>query len=545
MRTSLAVGLAVLAVLTWAGPAAASHDDLGPGAVVLSDRAGTGGRVIVVFPPDADERKVIAEVESAAAAAGVTLSDVDAVENTDPDTLRVRGTTPLGIRTAFLQRRIPADRIAPWVDVARDGQLFLRLPPGARPAGLPDGGAEIPVTGAEDVTYRLSPWVLMAPLLLIVGAAALPYAGLRWYAARVTRRPGAAEDQLHRLRRVSIAVQFAVPVALILALFVLDAITWPDVLLAEVAPSAQPPAAALSLLGMAGLLVPIVAATAATVLAVLPHDRRLRGTTQSSRAGVAQAVRLLAVMLAPVVVWLVVVTVLPPRSGWVTVGLVVPFLAVVAVAQPFVMNAAMRTRPLDGALRERIIELCRRHGLAIRDARMIDSRGGKVANAAISGVVPPLRYVYLTDHIIEILTADELDAVVAHEIAHGKEHHILIKLVVGLLGIGALFALMMLNDAAVMRWLFDAGMLGVLLGFPVALIVVMLLAHGVVGVALEKRADDRAAEAVGAAPLARALDKLADANKAKRRTGWLWNVLQQHPGMEQRIARLEQRAGPV
>jgi Zn-dependent protease with chaperone function len=28
----------------------------------------------------------------------------------------------------------------------------------------------------------------------------------------------------------------------------------------------------------------------------------------------------------------------------------------------------------------------------------------------------------------------------------------------------------------------------------------------------------------------------------KRRTGWLWNVLQQHPGMEQRIKRLKDRA---
>ncbi|MDP9417660.1 MAG: hypothetical protein M3P48_07495 [Actinomycetota bacterium] len=81
-----------------------------------------------------------------------------------------------------------------------------------------------------------------------------------------------------------------------------------------------------------------------------------------------------------------------------------------------------------------------------------------------------------------------------------------------------------------------------LLLIPMLMLGLLLLTQGVLGVALEKRADEHAARTVGARPFAEALEKLADANKMKRRTGWLWNVLQQHPGLEQRLARLHEAA---
>jgi NAD(P)-dependent dehydrogenase (short-subunit alcohol dehydrogenase family) len=70
----------------------------------------------------------------------------------------------------------------------------------------------------------------------------------------------------------------------------------------------------------------------------------------------------------------------------------------------------------------------------------------------------------------------------------------------------------------------------------------LLVIQGVIGVRLKRRADDYASATVGADALRRGLEKLAAANATKRRAGRAWNLLTQHPGLDQRIERLRQTA---
>ena len=53
---------------------------------------------------------------------------------------------------------------------------------------------------------------------------------------------------------------------------------------------------------------------------------------------------------------------------------------------------------------------------------------GRVITAAVLGIVPGLRYVMVTPALLENLTLDELDAVMAHEIGHIKKKHMLLFL---------------------------------------------------------------------------------------------------------------------
>lgn len=544
-RARLGVMLLLWLVAVPATPAAASHDDYGPGTVILTDAPAGEGHVTVVFTLDTDEQEATGEVQAMADQAGVELHDVEALENTDPDTLRVMGRTNLGERTGFLTRRVPAEAISPWERLADDGKLYLHVNRWADVDQLGRATADgaYRITAVDDVSYRISGWALLAPLLALVGAALVPYLALRGYAAAAVRRGGPPEDQLHRIRRGAVIAQLLVPIALIAALFSTDSMDWLQLALGEVLPDVVLPTVLLSFVRVLGLLLPFLVAMMAMALAVVPYDRRLRSTQQTSRAGAGQVARLFVLMLAPVVLWFMVVSVLPDLRGWVLAPVALVFLLALVVVQPLILNSVMGTRPLDDDLRERVLALCRDHGLRVRDARMLDSRGGRVANAAISGILPQVRYVYLTDHLIEILDDDEMNAVVAHEIGHGRGHHLLLKLLTGLAVPAVIVAAGALGGTGILRWFADSmGMLGFVLGFPLVFLTVLLLVHGVVGIALEKRADDYAVREIGLEPLARALDKLADANMMKRRTGWLWNVLQQHPGMEQRIKRLKDRA---
>ncbi len=137
--------------------------------------------------------------------------------------------------------------------------------------------------------------------------------------------------------------------------------------------------------------------------------------------------------------------------GWTVLPLVALFALAIAVVGPLLMNSLMTTAPLPPELRERALRACAEQGLRVRDVRMLDTRGGKVANAAISGVLPRLRYVFLTDRLVEILDDDELDAVLAHEISHGKGHHLLLKLAGTLAPLGVLLVLLNVAGEPLLR----------------------------------------------------------------------------------------------
>jgi STE24 endopeptidase len=174
-------------------------------------------------------------------------------------------------------------------------------------------------------------------------------------------------------------------------------------------------------------------------------------------------------------------------------------------------------------------------GVRVRDVRMIPGRGQKLANAAQIGAVPPFRYIVVTDYLVDHLSPDEVDAVVAHELGHARRHHVLIKLgtlVACIVSLQALaFAARALTDGPV-RGL--AG-LALMVGFPLGLV----LSQGIIGVRLEEQADDDAARATSVPTLRRALAHIGELNHTKARTGWWWNTLTQHPGLADRLDRLE------
>lgn len=115
------------------------------------------------------------------------------------------------------------------------------------------------------------------------------------------------------------------------------------------------------------------------------------------------------------------------HPGWVdgvaSGALVVGVIAIVGVL-PLTWRVLWRTRRLPpGALRDELQELCARHRVRVADLLVWHTRGG-VLNGALVGVLPRLRYIMLTDALLERLNAREVEAVMAHEIAHAHHRHI-------------------------------------------------------------------------------------------------------------------------
>lgn len=367
---------------------------------------------------------------------------------------------------------------------------------------------------------------------------------LRCYARRVEAGGGDAPDQVHRIGRAQMAAILALPV--LEAIMFAEAYGEGRLLLHGAALSARHHGAAVA----AGVLLVFLAVfgggTVLCYLATYPATARIRGLpSQVGRAGRRQT-RMLFALLVPQLIWVVIWVTTHALHGVAELAVLplwIAFMVGMVVFVPRLMRALLPTKPVDNGVRQRLLQFAGQHQVKVKDIRCLDTGPEQTANAMIMGLSPRSRYVLITDRLLRDLEPEELDAVLAHELGHAKKHHLLIKL-----------------GAALVAWLPAVGVVAaiaalgghrsaalVVAGTVLAMVLVMaslLVVQGVVGVRLERSADDYASATAGPDALRRGLEKLATANATKRRTGRLWNVLTQHPGLEQRIDRLRKAGAP-
>ncbi|MFW6154667.1 MAG: M48 family metallopeptidase [Planctomycetota bacterium] len=98
-------------------------------------------------------------------------------------------------------------------------------------------------------------------------------------------------------------------------------------------------------------------------------------------------------------------------------------VAAVFFFSPSLLIRVWRTRPLpDGPLRRRLERLCERVGLRYRQIRIWDT-GGVLVNAGVMGLHRAVRYIMISDALLEQMDDRQIVAVFGHEAGHVKQHH--------------------------------------------------------------------------------------------------------------------------
>lgn len=98
-------------------------------------------------------------------------------------------------------------------------------------------------------------------------------------------------------------------------------------------------------------------------------------------------------------------------------------LGAVALAPVLLRAAWDAVRLPPGELHDRITGVLRRHRVRVAGP-LVWRTHGTLVNGAILGVFYPMRYLLLTDALLERLSQTQLVAVVAHEVAHVRRHHL-------------------------------------------------------------------------------------------------------------------------
>ncbi|QYU68019.1 M48 family metalloprotease [Leptolyngbya sp. 15MV] len=191
--------------------------------------------------------------------------------------------------------------------------------------------------------------------------------------------------------------------------------------------------------------------------------------------------------------WTELVAVLHPRLGlgaslaWTATPAALLGVLVILALMPAVLRRVWRTTALaSGPLRDALTAMCRAHRVRVRDL-LVWRTDGTLVNAAVIGLVPPIRYILLTDALLEHLPEQQVEAVLAHELGHVRRRHMIW---LGLIGVGG-----MMFCASAMQLVLDAAMPhgdwsgGVTLGAVAASLAGAIVIFGVASRRFEWQAD--------------------------------------------------------
>jgi len=90
---------------------------------------------------------------------------------------------------------------------------------------------------------------------------------------------------------------------------------------------------------------------------------------------------------------------------------------------PLLVRLLWNTSALEqGTLREHLVRLCENHRVRVRKL-LVWNTHGTVVNAVVVGFLRHLRYILVTDRLLDCMSDIQTEAVLAHEIAHVRYHH--------------------------------------------------------------------------------------------------------------------------
>lgn len=102
------------------------------------------------------------------------------------------------------------------------------------------------------------------------------------------------------------------------------------------------------------------------------------------------------------------------------------FLLIFLIIGPLLIIKLWDCKPLrEGELRDKIVEFTEKEGISFKEILSWNSLSKSLMTAGVLGYFPFFRYLLITPELMNILSTEEIIAVVSHETGHVKRKHIL------------------------------------------------------------------------------------------------------------------------
>ncbi|MDA1191918.1 MAG: M48 family metalloprotease [Candidatus Poribacteria bacterium] len=221
---------------------------------------------------------------------------------------------------------------------------------------------------------------------------------------------------------------------------------------------------------------------------------------------------------------------------WVTYAVPFALIGVAYVFAPTFLRLLWRTEPLQHpALQRRISELAECHGLRFRRVSVWFTGNTHLANAAVAGLFPHQREIFVTDWLLKRMDEDEVEAVIAHEMGHIRHGHMWYYLAFS----ASYFGVYLLVFGWLAQWMppfLVATPLGLSLSIVTFFAVYFVVLFGFVSRQFERQADVFAARnATDPNAFIRALETLATLHTVPMKIRRVLSWTRTHPPIAERI----------
>ncbi len=257
---------------------------------------------------------------------------------------------------------------------------------------------------------------------------------------------------------------------------------------------------------------------------------------------------LLSFILGGIVVELIYWTIrFSPQEWWLIawVVFIALFILMAQVAPVVLFPIFYKFSPLDNEdLKNRLVKLGEKAGTRVRGVYEWKlSEKTKKANAALTGL-GATRRIILADTLLQNYSADEIEAVLAHELGHHVHRHILKSILVQAAVTFAGFWLaseVLLYAVDRVRWfdaLYDFANLPLLILVSTVLSVLLMPVLNAYSRFNERQADRYCFQSIRSVdPFVSAMNKLAEQNLAERTPSkWVEKLFHSHPSISNRVS---------
>ena len=220
------------------------------------------------------------------------------------------------------------------------------------------------------------------------------------------------------------------------------------------------------------------------------------------------------------------------------IALIAALIFLSYIYAPLLLGFIWRTVPLaDVSLRNRLHRLAIQDNIKYKDVVVWQTES--VANAAVAGIVPWSRQIFLTAALLKHFSDDEIEAIVAHEFGHVRYKHILTYLLF-LIAYFLSYAIYYIYIGQQLESILPTSSLLSAIGLVFFMFLYFVIMFRALSRRFEHQADLYAVALTGKPEaLQLALVRLAYLNYMPRSIQSLFELFQTHPSVDRRIAFIE------
>ena len=176
-------------------------------------------------------------------------------------------------------------------------------------------------------------------------------------------------------------------------------------------------------------IVPLIAGLMSIRFALYQVEQQATSSNWKRREYLSVYLKFLLLPVLPLFVYLCLLDLIAhipylASNTYLPIALMASLIFLAYIYAPLILGFIWRTVPLaDVNLRNRLHRLAAQDNIKYKDIVVWQTES--VANAAVAGLVPWSRQIFLTEALLQHFSDDEIEAIVAHEFGHVRYKHIL------------------------------------------------------------------------------------------------------------------------